>query len=647
MESKLNVEIGAELGKLNSDFAKAVNVVTAGSQQMGNAVSKTEKQFQILNNTKFTFGANYLSVSQKLANEAGKAGAILGGSTVKGANQAAFALNNLGRVAQDAPFGFIGIQNNLNPLLESFQLLKAQTGSASLAFKALGASLIGPAGLGIALSVVSAAVLFYQQYQQRANKTTNEAKKAADEYVNSLGQVEQARLKGAQNAASELTTLKLLYQQTQNVNLSQKQRLDAVNQLQEKYPDYFKNIKDETFLSGGAAAAYDRLTTSVLATARARAAGDLITKNSSRLLENEQKIIDLGIKSAKNRELIQKSVTGARGASGELGEAKATMQLTEALKEQSVIDKLINNLVTDSVILRDKNLQLEKSVNIEIGNGAILTGTVGKEIENNVKKTEKLKKVTQEWLDLMFAKQRDKTVAGLSTETFLPKGDLQSDITKKVQAANLAQLKKGQEEYLRSLEKFSNAANSVIQNGLVNGLGGIGEAIGSALASGENVLAAFGNSILSTIGDILVQFGKLTIAAGVAALALKSALKLGNPIAAIAAGVALVAIGSLVKGGSIASGNNGEESQGSRPRKIPGFANGVKDFQGGIALVGERGPEIVTLPTGSSVIPNHNIATMGGGGSEIVLQASIGMRLDDLFVRLEEVGKRRRRLGIA
>jgi len=36
-----------------------------------------------------------------------------------GTNTAAFALTNLGRIAQDAPFGFIGIQNNLNPLLES------------------------------------------------------------------------------------------------------------------------------------------------------------------------------------------------------------------------------------------------------------------------------------------------------------------------------------------------------------------------------------------------------------------------------------------------------------------------------------------------------------------------------------------------
>jgi len=72
----------------------------------------------------------------------------------KGTNEAAFALGNLGRIAQDAPFGFIGITNNLNPMLESFQRLKATTGTTGSALKALAGSLVGPAGLGFALSIV-------------------------------------------------------------------------------------------------------------------------------------------------------------------------------------------------------------------------------------------------------------------------------------------------------------------------------------------------------------------------------------------------------------------------------------------------------------------------------------------------------------
>jgi len=40
---------------------------------------------------------------------------------------------------------------------------------------------------------------------------------------------------------------------------------------------------------------------------------------------------------------------------------------------------------------------------------------------------------------------------------------------------------------------------------------------------------------------------------------------------------------------------------------IPGFARGVKNFKGGLAVVGEQGPELVNLPPGSDVIPNNQI----------------------------------------
>jgi len=45
---------------------------------------------------------------------------------------------------------------------------------------------------------------------------------------------------------------------------------------------------------------------------------------------------------------------------------------------------------------------------------------------------------------------------------------------------------------------------------------------------------------------------------------------------------------------------------------IPAFATGTNSAPGGLALVGERGPEIVNLPPGSQVIPNNRINAMAG-----------------------------------
>lgn len=44
---------------------------------------------------------------------------------------------------------------------------------------------------------------------------------------------------------------------------------------------------------------------------------------------------------------------------------------------------------------------------------------------------------------------------------------------------------------------------------------------------------------------------------------------------------------------------------------IPGFASGTNFAPGGLALVGERGPELVNLPRGSEVIPNHELGGLG------------------------------------
>ena len=47
--------------------------------------------------------------------------------------------------------------------------------------------------------------------------------------------------------------------------------------------------------------------------------------------------------------------------------------------------------------------------------------------------------------------------------------------------------------------------------------------------------------------------------------------------------------------------------------KIPKFEQGVRDFQGGLAVVGEAGPEVVALPRGSSVYSNQESQQMAAG----------------------------------
>ncbi len=74
---------------------------------------------------------------------------------------------------------------------------------------------------------------------------------------------------------------------------------------------------------------------------------------------------------------------------------------------------------------------------------------------------------------------------------------------------------------------------------------------------------------------------------------------------------------------SIASAAAGVSSQlGSNSFFGPSkFANGTVNAPGGMAWVGERGPELVNLPRGSQVIPAHRAQSMGGGGMTINVDA--------------------------
>jgi phage-related protein len=50
---------------------------------------------------------------------------------------------------------------------------------------------------------------------------------------------------------------------------------------------------------------------------------------------------------------------------------------------------------------------------------------------------------------------------------------------------------------------------------------------------------------------------------------------------------------------------------------IPGLAGGTTSFGGGLAVVGERGPELVNLPRGSSVTP------LGGRGAPVTVNVYV------------------------
>ena len=100
-------------------------------------------------------------------------------------------------------------------------------------------------------------------------------------------------------------------------------------------------------------------------------------------------------------------------------------------------------------------------------------------------------------------------------------------------------------------EEMASLVSSAFSS-MAESLGGL---IGD-LINGQNAWDNFGASAISSLADLAISFGKVTLASGIAATGILEALTL-NPAVAIAAGAALIAVGSAIKAGlnNIANGN--------------------------------------------------------------------------------------------
>ena len=88
---------------------------------------------------------------------------------------------------------------------------------------------------------------------------------------------------GLADSEKTVTSLRILYDITQNQTIAMDKRRQAAEKLQKLYPSYLGNLTTEQIITGKAAQAYERLAEAIIRAARARAAEDKIADISSKL----------------------------------------------------------------------------------------------------------------------------------------------------------------------------------------------------------------------------------------------------------------------------------------------------------------------------------------------------------------------------
>jgi len=453
---------------------------------------------------------------------ASKAGKALNTELKTGSTQASQSITNLSRVLQDAPFGFIGIANNINPLIESFSRLKAESGSVGGALKSLVGGLAGGGGLGIAFAAITSAITFAQIGLSMWSRGSEKAKKSTEELSDQLENTKES--------------LKSVTEELQNfINVADSAaRLNDIN-IKARFDD--KGTQDVLTRQ----AKFITISEQLVAAEKALEIAQQNRLNLTQDVNETEK--DYQEKLRVSTDVVNKAIGEVSRLTQARAEQAATNRLA-AIEERRAADERrkaapaferelkFKPVKVDKVIISDKKIQAE----IEKG----------------------------------LAKITEPLIVSVPIE-FMPEKNFE-----------LSQDKVDQ-------------LNAVFQNAAQNIAVGFGETLGAAL-SGQASIGDFFQGVFQEVGAAMISFGKLMIKFAIQVETIKKFV-LANPVLAIAGAVALIAIGTLIRNAT----------------RTPAFAVGTRNAPGGMALVGERGPEMINLPRGSQVIPAAQTSQMMGG----------------------------------
>jgi hypothetical protein len=478
--------------------------------------------------------------------------------------QATSTLTNFSRVVQDAPFGLIGIANNIDPLVTSFNQLKATTGTTGGALKALVGQLAGPAGVALAISTVTSLLITYGDRlfssSQSAKQLADASKKVADE--------QKAIFEGIARERVEIDKL-IIALNSENTTRGQKEgilkKLRAIN------PQYFGDLKNEEGLINSLNIAYQKYTASLVARSEVAILTRELEDISTEILKLEKagattQIIDLGLK---------------RGLDGRI---QAARLLTK--EERNQLD--LNTQLSQQLRERDRLLGqiVQKQTGLEL---PTITGGVA-DVKFDFNLIPGIRNLTEFEAKLAgplpsLLPDLQKAIKNIQTD---PK-DVTIPVRPRIKAEGTD----------KAVLEFSTQLTQALQNALQQGLEGIGESLGNLL-SGEN----FGEGILNVISSLLTAIGKALIAYGIAKEGIDRILGPGGiaipGAAAIGLGIASIAAASLLKnfGGARAEG---------------GPVSGNKTY-----LVGERGPELFVPNVAGTIVPNDELPSFGQGLASVL-----------------------------
>jgi len=216
-------------------------------------------------------------------------------------------LTALSLTLQDLPFGFIGIQNNLPGIIQGFGQMSAEAKKGASVMTQLKTALLGPAGLFLAFSAVTAIVTkLTMEYGGLGNavdalfgkinplaKVIKDAAKSQEDFNESFKTNSQILGAATGSVEGQILKVRLLSDTVKNLTNSEELRKNALYELQKIDKAYFGQITTGIGDVGKLEEATRKYTDAILANAIAKAYEGKVTEAAINLEEQRNLLKEL------------------------------------------------------------------------------------------------------------------------------------------------------------------------------------------------------------------------------------------------------------------------------------------------------------------------------------------------------------------
>ena len=242
MSAQLTYEFGADLDKLNLSINEATNLI----KKFGKDAANSGQQDIGRLNAEILRLKDYIGKLQNIG---------LPSDLPNSTKKSTIALNDLNRVVQDLPFGFIAIQNNIPALAQSFSKLAQDNGGVKAGLKELASAFSGPAGITFAIGATVSALTSLVQKYGSLTTAFNQIFQIQPSLISLQRTYNEELSKSIGQTESEKTNLESLFKVYTDVNSSLNQRKGAYDLINQIRPEILSGISRETFLTNEQTAA--------------------------------------------------------------------------------------------------------------------------------------------------------------------------------------------------------------------------------------------------------------------------------------------------------------------------------------------------------------------------------------------------------